>query len=86
MVADNVDDRRRRPARIVQIGEPVGEAGTEMQQRRGRLSGDAAKTVGGAGSDAFEQAKHAAQARVRIEGADQVHLGSARIGETNLDA
>ena len=86
MVADDVDDRRRRPARVVQIGEAVGEAGTQVQERRGGLAGDAAIAVGGAGSDALEQAQHAAQARVRIEGADQVHLGSARIGETNLDA
>ena len=86
VVADDVDDRRRRAARVVQIGEPVGEAGAEMQERRGRLSGDAAVAVGGAGGDALEQAQHAAQARVGIERADQMHFGSAGIGETNLHA
>ena len=86
VIADDVDNRRRRPARIVQIGEAVGEAGAEMQQRRGRLAGDPAVAVGGAGRDALEQAQHAAQTRIGVERADQMHLGSAGIGEANLDA
>ena len=86
MVADDVDDRRRRSARVVQIGEAVGEAGAEMQKRRGGLAGDAAVAVGGAGRDALEQAQHPAQARVGIERADQMHLGGAGIGETDLHA
>ena len=37
VLADDVDDAGVCPLGVVQIGEPVGEAGTEMQQRRGRL-------------------------------------------------
>ena len=36
VVADDVDDRRARPARVVQVGETVAETGTEVQQRRRR--------------------------------------------------
>ena len=86
MIADDVDDRRRRAACVVQIGKAVGEAGAEMQQRHGGLAGDPAVAVGGAGRNALEQAQHAAQTRIGVERADQMHLGGAGIGEADLDA
>ena len=39
VVADDVDHARGRLVGVVDIGEPVGEAGPEMQQGRGRLVG-----------------------------------------------
>ena len=57
VVADHVDDRRARAARIVQIGEAVAEPRCQMKQRRGRLLRHAAIAVGGAGDDALEQAR-----------------------------
>ena len=33
VVADDVDHRRRRPAGVVQVGQPVAEPGPEVQQR-----------------------------------------------------
>ena len=62
VVADEVDDRRVGPAGVVQVGDAVGEAGTEMQQRQRRPAGDPAVAVGGAGDDALEQAEDAAHA------------------------
>ena len=52
-------------ARVVQVGEAVGEARPAMQQRRGRLAGHARVAVGGAGHHALEQSEHAAHARAR---------------------
>ncbi len=57
VVADDVHHRRAGTTRVVQVGEPVPEAGTEVQQRRGRAFGHAAVAVGRAGRDALEQAR-----------------------------
>ena len=54
VVADDVDHRRHGLVGVVDIGEPIGHAGAEMQQRRRRISGHPGVTVGGAGDDAFE--------------------------------
>ncbi len=86
VVADDVDERRARPAGVVQVGEPVAEAGPEVQQRRRRLAGHAPVPVGGAGDDAFEQAEHAAHLGDRVERGDEVHLGRARVREAHVDA
>ena len=44
LVADDVDDRRLRAARVVQVGEAVGEARAAMQQRRRRLAPPCARS------------------------------------------
>ena len=49
VVADDVDDRRARPARVVQVREAVAETGTEVQQRGRGLAGHAPVAVGRAG-------------------------------------
>ena len=86
LIADDVDDRRLRAARVVQIGEAVGETWPAMQQRRCRLAGHAGIAIGRAGHHALEQAKDAAHAGHAVERGDEVHLGCAGIGEARIDA
>ena len=81
VVADDVDHRSAAAARVVQVGEPVAEAGPEVQQRRGRTVGHAPVAVGGAGRHALEQREHAAHLGNGVERGDEVHLRRARIRE-----
>jgi hypothetical protein len=70
----------------VQVGEAVGEAGTEMQQGCGRLLGHARIAVGCAGRHALEQREHAAHALDAIERGDEMHFRGAGIGEADIHA
>ena len=86
MVAHDVDDGRVRPAGVVQVGQPVAEAGPEMQQRGRGPAGHPAVPVGGAGDHALEQAQDAAHGGHVVEGGDEVHLRGAGVGEAHVDA
>ena len=86
VVADDVDHRRARPARVVQVGDAVGQAGAQVQQCGGRTAGHAAPAVGRAGADVLLQPEHAADARLPLERAHEVELGRARVGEAHLQA
>ena len=70
----------------MQVGEAIGEAGAEMQQRRGRLLRHARIAVGRAGRHALEQGEHAAHAVDAVERGDEMHLRGAGIGEADIDA
>ena len=74
VVADDVHDRRRRPAGVVQVGEPVGEPGPEVQQRRRRSLGHACVAVGHPGDDALEQPEHRPHPVDPVDRGDEVHL------------
>jgi len=84
VLADDVDDAGIGLLGVVQIGEAVGEARTEMQQRRGRRSLHAEVAVGGPRHHAFEQAEHAAHTGHAVERCDKMHLGGAGIGEADV--
>ena len=86
VVADDVDDRGVRAARVVQVGDAVAEPGPEVQQRGGGPVGHAGVAVGGAGDDALEQAEHRAHLGHGVERGDEVHLRRARVGEADVDA
>ena len=86
MVADDIDHRRIRAAGVVQIGDAVGQARSEMQQGRRGFAGHSADAVGGAGADAFEQGEHRFHARHAVERLHQMHFGSAGIGDAEFDA
>jgi len=86
VITDPVDDWCARAPRVVQVGQAVGEAGPEVQQRRGGPSRDAAPPVGGAGADTLEQPEHDTHAGDAVERRDNWHLGGARIREAHLDA
>src|SRR6185312_455286 len=63
----------------------VGETGAEMQQRGRRLALHAEIAVSRPGYHTLEQAEHAAHALDPVERRDEMHLGSTRIGETNVN-
>ena len=81
MLADDVDDAGMRLLGVVQIGEAVGEAGPEMQQRRGRRALHAEIAVGSTGYHALEQAEHAAHALHPVQRGNEMHFRSAGIGK-----
>ena len=56
MIPDQVDDRRVRTTRVVQVRNAVGESRPQMQQREGGTFGHPRVTVGRAGADTLEQA------------------------------
>ncbi len=85
MLAHHVDHAGVRLAGVVQVGEAVGEAGTEVQQGRGRLARHAPVAVGRAGHHALEQAEHAAHAGHLVQRGDKMHLRRAWVGEANID-
>ena len=85
VLADDIDDAGIGLFGVVQIGEAVGEAGTEMQQRRGGLAGHPEIAVGRPRDDAFEQPEHAADALDAIERSHEMHLRRAGIGEADVD-
>ena len=86
VVAHDVHDRRPGPPGVVQVGQPVAEAGPEVQQRGRRAPGDAPVPVGGAGDDALEEAEDAPHGRHVVERGDEVHLRGPRVGEADVDA
>ena len=86
MLADDVDDAGMRLLGVVQIGKAVGEAGSEMQQGRGRRALHAEIAVGRTGHHALEQAEHAAHALDPVQRGDEMHLRGAWIGEADVDA
>ena len=86
VVAHDVDDRRPCATRIVEVGEPVRQPWSEMQQRRGRLFRHAAVAIGHPGHRAFEKTEHDPHALDPVERRDEMHLRCAGIAETDLDA
>ncbi len=86
MLTNNIKHRRICAPGIVQIGEPVGEAWSKMQQTHGRLSRHAAITIGCARRYVLVQTENASQTGYGIHSQNQWHLRGAWIGETYLDA
>ena len=74
MVPDDGQQRCVRATRVMQVGQPVRQARTEVQQRRRRLPGHAAEAVGRAGRDPLEQAENPAHFWYRVQRRDEVHL------------
>ena len=85
VLAHDVDDARAGLARVVEVREPVAEAGAQVQQGGGGLVGHAPVAVGRAGHHALEEAEHAADAVDLVERGHEVHLRRARIGEADVD-
>jgi hypothetical protein len=70
----------------VQVGDAVGEAGTQVQQGRRGPSRDPGEAVGSAGADPLEQSEHGTDGLRIVHGADDRHLRRARVGEADVDA
>ena len=79
------DDEHRHdgPACVVQVGQPVAQSWPQVQQHRGRITGQAGEPVGGAGGHTLEQGEHAAHRGHRVEGGDEVHLRGTGVGEAD---
>ena len=86
VVADDVDQRGPAAPRVVQVGQPVAQAGGQVQQRRRRPPGHPGVAVGGAGRDALEQRQDAAHLGDVVQRGDEVHLRGAGVGEADVDA
>ena len=84
VIADDIDERGLRAPRIVQVGETIGEARPEMEERRSGLFGDAAIAVRHAGHRAFEQAEDRSHTVHLVEGGDEMHLRGAGVRETDF--
>jgi hypothetical protein len=83
--AHDVHDGRARLAGIVEVGESVGEARPEVQERGGGTAGQAGVTVGRSRTNAFVQAEHTAHFRHAVQGSDALHLTGAWVHEANVD-
>src|SRR5215216_1829482 len=86
MVANDVHDRRACAPRIVQIGEPVGEAWAEMKERGRWLISHAGVAIGSTCHYALGKPQHATHRGLAVERGDKMHLRSAWIGKTYIDA
>jgi hypothetical protein len=86
VVADDVEDRRARAARVVQVRQPIGQAGPEVQQGERRFRQHAAVPVGSARANPLEQSEDRAQADRCVERTDEWHLGGAGVGEADVGA
>jgi len=86
VIADHVDHRRSGAARVVKIGQAIGQPWPQMQQSYRRFVGHARITIGGAGHDPFKQAKHRADSRLAVDRGDQLHFRRAGVGKTGIDA
>ena len=84
VIADHVDHRRMGAPCIMEIGEPVGETGSQMQESGGWLVGHSGVAIGGASDHALEEAEHAAHARLAVECRNEMHLGGSGIGEADV--
>jgi hypothetical protein len=74
VLADDIDDARMRLLGVVQVGEPIGEAGAEMEERRGRRALHAEIAIGRARYHTFKQAEHAAHALDPVKRRDEMHF------------
>gem|GEM_PF-4475798 len=86
VVPDDVHDRCVGAARVVKVRQSVRHTGAQMEQRRGRLSGDPCVAVRGTGHGALEQSEYRTHLRNGIECGDKMHLGRSWIAEAHLDA
>jgi hypothetical protein len=85
VVSDDVDHRRRRLVGIVDIGEPIGHAGAEVQEGRRRVARHPGVAVGRTSDDTLEKTQHTAHPIDPVERGDKMHFRRAGIGETHID-
>ena len=70
----------------MKVREAIREPRTSMKQCCGRASGHSRIAVGRTSDDALEQAEHTTHRGLSIQRGDKMHLGSARVGEADVDA
>src|SRR5438552_16026725 len=85
MLANEVDDRHLRPARIVQIGDPVAEAGAKMKKSACWFPGHACITICRSRYHAFKQTEHAAHFRHPVKCSNYMYFRGAWVGEAGFN-
>src|SRR5438552_19066683 len=86
MLANEVDDRHLRPARIVQIGDPVAEAGAKMKKSACWFPGHARITICRSRYHAFKQTEQAAHFRHSVKCSNYMYFRGARVAETGVNS
>jgi hypothetical protein len=74
MLADEVHDGHMCPDGVMQIRQTVGETGAKMQEGARRPFNHTRVAVRCPGANPLEQAEHAANFRLSVEGSDQMDL------------
>jgi hypothetical protein len=85
VIAHDIDDALPRLAGIVQKRNGIGEARSQMQQGRCRLSGHAGIAVCRARHHRFEQAQYAAHPGFAVQRRHEMHFGGAGIAEADFN-
>src|SRR5438034_6637536 len=85
MLADNVDDRHLRSARIVQISKAIGETRAKMKQSTGRFAHHASITVCGSRHHTLEETEHATHFGHPVKCSNDMYFRSARVREAGLN-
>ena len=86
VIADDVDHRRARLVRVVDVRERVPEPRPEVQQRRGRDVRHPRVAVRRTRRHALEQRQHPAHLRHAVHRRHQVHLRRPRVREADVHA
>jgi len=84
VIAHDVEKRRGRAPRIVQVGEGVTETGAEMEEGDRRLLRHAAIAVRRRRGHALEQHQDRADAGHAVERGNEMHLRGAGVGEAGI--
>ena len=85
LIPDDIHHRCIRPARVVNVGNPVGEPWPAMEERHGRFLRHPRVAVGAAGHHGLGHSEDAAHALDSVKGKDEVYLRGAGIGKANLN-
>ena len=86
VIAHDIHDGHMALFGIVDIGQRIAQAGTEVQQGRSGFARHAGIAVCSAAEHTLEQAQYTAHALHLIQRRHKMHLGGAGIGETHLNA
>ena len=86
VIAHYVEQRDPRPARVVEVCDPVAESRPKVQEGRRRRVRHACVSVRGPSRDTLEEREDRTHFRHRIQRSDEVDLRRARVCEARLDA
>ena len=84
VVADDIDQRHMRAARVVQIGQGIRETWPQMKQRARRLSASCAHSRRRRRRPRLRKARHAAHRGRAVQSGDEVNFGRAGIHEADV--
>ena len=86
MLADDIDNRHLRPARVVQIGEAIAKTGAEMQQSASWFPSHARIAVRRSRDHSFEKTEHAAHLRDPVKCRNDMDFRRAGVREASINS